>query len=335
DASVAAGADGEEFESFWIEAQSERGGESLGKLHGGFLPAWLGGVEFVVDGDFGDFAEGLVEGAAFVDFVGAEEEADSLAEAFGEEFEEGFEGFLDGGGAAGDGVSEEVGIFEPDEFFAAEEGEGEEGVDGLADTRDGVFGIGGVAIDEVAGEIAGVGRGELICECFGGAFDFGFVGTEDGVDGGGDLAFGGGHRWEAKEKRGKPATFILRESSRGRIPAMCGSRERPAENVLAGEQKVCVAFTVEGEFALWPPELSQFLGGDPIGVGGHLSHLALVRHSFASEDCQREGIGVVVSVFGDFGFRVRGPRRGGVRPATCNPDRPRRLRRGKRDGRPL
>ncbi|MEK0445520.1 MAG: hypothetical protein RLZZ399_841, partial [Verrucomicrobiota bacterium] len=42
DASVAAGADGEEFESFWIEAQSERGGESLGKLHGGFLPAWLG-----------------------------------------------------------------------------------------------------------------------------------------------------------------------------------------------------------------------------------------------------------------------------------------------------
>ncbi len=156
-AGVAAGEHGEELDGVGAEAEIEGAGAGVDEGAGGFLPAASTGVELVEELDVGEFGESFVEGAALIDIDGAEEEFYAGGEAFREGGLEAVEGVGDGGGAAEDCVGEEVCVFEPDEFVAAEEGEGEEGLAGLVDAGGGVVGVIGGTVDGIEVELAGVG----------------------------------------------------------------------------------------------------------------------------------------------------------------------------------
>ncbi len=136
---------------------------------------------FVVDSCGGEFGEFLVGSAAFVGFGSTEEEGDVGGNAFFENFEESVDRGGDGVRAAGDAVSKERGVLEPDEFGSAEEGDGEKAFDGLRDALGSSVGVGVGSVDGVDRERIVRGR-ELGGEFRGGLFDGGFVRAGDEVN---------------------------------------------------------------------------------------------------------------------------------------------------------
>ena len=181
-AGVVAGHLYEELEGAGFEGDAHFAGAFVGLGDDGLLPSGFGGVGFVEDFDFGELGEFFPGGAAFVDAAGAEDELHVGAEAGFQDGEDVVEAFDAGVGAAGDGVAQEGGVFEPDDFAAAEEGEGLEGLVDVGADATGVVGVVGGAFDDVVGEVAGVRRGEFADEEEGGLFDAGFVGADEGED---------------------------------------------------------------------------------------------------------------------------------------------------------
>ena len=176
---------GEAFEGIGSEFQlplSRGGGRGLA---GGlvFVETRTAG-RFVEDVGGREFGQGFVEGAAFVRADRAEQEAGAFGESAFEDFLQFFERFKNGFAPAELRVGEEVGAFQPDEFFRGEKSGHAEREDGFADDRGGVLGVVRVGVDRLDGEFTALRRGEFRGEFFGAGLDRHFIVADDEVGGG-------------------------------------------------------------------------------------------------------------------------------------------------------
>ncbi len=156
--------------------------------HDRLLPAGLAGVGLVVNLHLGELAQALESRATLVDAVGAEHEFDVGAETGLDHVEQVFKPLHRRLGAAGLAVAKKVRGTQPDNLGPAKKRHRLQRLDRARTDLPGMLGIVGIALNDLIGEIARVGRRQPAHHLHGRLLDSRIVAAQDDMN----LAGGGG-----------------------------------------------------------------------------------------------------------------------------------------------